>query len=72
MKENEIKFLIILRCGHCKRFMPIYEELGEKYRNNSDVVIAKIDSTVNELEDIKIQNVPTIKYVKKKTSFSYA
>jgi protein disulfide-isomerase A1 len=52
--------------------MPIYEELGEKYRNNSDVVIAKIDSTVNELEDIKIQNVPTIKYVKKKTSFSYA
>jgi len=72
IKENQTKILIILRCGHCKQLKPIYEELGEKYRNNSDVVIAKIDSTVNELEDIKIQNVPTIKYVKKKTSFSYA
>jgi thiol-disulfide isomerase/thioredoxin len=66
IKENQTKILIILRCGHCKQLKPIYEELGEKYRNNSDVIIATMDATANELEDISFQHFPTIKYVKKK------
>ncbi|CAF2578489.1 unnamed protein product [Rotaria sp. Silwood2] len=48
-------------CGHCKQLTPIYEQLGEQYKDNADVVVAKMDSTVNELEDIKIQSFPTIK-----------
>jgi len=52
-------------CGHCKQLAPIYEQLGEKYADSETVVIAKIDSTANELEHTKIQSFPTIKLFKK-------
>ena len=48
-------------CGHCKQLAPIYDQLGKHFEGDSNVVIAKMDSTANELEDIKIQSFPTIK-----------
>jgi len=54
-------------CGHCKKLAPIYDELGEKYKGNPDVVIAKMDATANDLppnSPITITGFPTIKLFK--------
>jgi protein disulfide-isomerase A1 len=49
-------------CGHCKSLAPIYEELAQSLKHNTNLVIAKMDSTANEVESVSIQGFPTIKF----------
>ena len=51
-------------CGHCKAQHPIYEELAKAYKDDKEVLIAKIDATANEVEGINIRGFPTLKFFK--------
>jgi len=48
-------------CGHCKRLQPVWKDLALKMKlNDHKVVIAKIDSTANEIPGISIRGYPTM------------
>jgi len=49
-------------CGHCKKLAPIYDELAANLKHNTNLVIAKMDSTANEVETVSVQGFPTIKF----------
>ena len=50
-------------CGHCKALHPKYEEVAKKLKEkNPKLVMAKIDATENEVENINISGFPTIKF----------
>jgi len=52
-------------CGHCKKLAPIWDDLGEAYKDIPDLVIAKFDATENEADGVDIRGYPTLKWYPK-------
>ena len=54
------------RCGHCKSLAPIWDQLGDKYKKHDQVVIAKMDSTANEIDvdNVSVKGFPTLYFFK--------
>jgi len=49
-------------CGHCKKLTPIYDEVAKNLKHNKHLIIAKVDATANEVEQVSIKGFPTIKF----------
>lgn len=53
-------------CGHCKELKPIWEEVGEFYKAEEDIVIGSVDCTKEENKDMcmefHVKSFPTIRY----------
>ncbi|CAA3013593.1 disulfide-isomerase-like [Olea europaea subsp. europaea] len=49
-------------CGHCKQLAPILEEVAISFENDADVLIAKLDATVNDVpvDTFDVQGYPTL------------
>ena len=48
------------RCGHCKAMAPTYRKLAKRFRPVDSVVIAKMDGTGNEHENVTVEGYPSI------------
>ncbi|KAK1407753.1 hypothetical protein QVD17_39379 [Tagetes erecta] len=49
-------------CGHCKKLSPILDKVAASFAKDTDVVIAKIDATANDIvhEGFEIKGYPTL------------
>lgn len=65
---NNDKFVLLESyapwCGHCKQLDPTYKELAEYLADVNDLVIAKMDATLNEHPSLTIRGFPTINFYK--------
>jgi len=48
-------------CGHCKELAPRYEALAAKLQHATKLVIAKVNSEENEMQDVVVEGFPTIR-----------
>lgn len=54
-------------CGHCKQLAPVYEQLGQTYKNEPDCVVARVDADGHRDLGSRydVSGFPTIKFFPK-------
>lgn len=57
-------------CGHCKKLAPIFDDLGDKLKNE-DVAIVKMDATANDVpSSFDVRGFPTLYWAPKNSKDS--
>jgi len=51
-------------CRTCKAMKPVWEKLGALYKNEPNIIIAKMDATKNEAKHVRITHYPTVYFYK--------
>lgn len=49
-------------CGHCKKLAPAWDQLGEEFSGDANIVVAKMDGTLNEVDGLEASGFPTLKF----------
>ena len=60
-------------CGHCKRLMPLWKQLQNKYKEDSETKVKQLNADENEQEaqDQEIEGFPTIILFKDGKKYTY-
>ena len=59
--KDVLVYFLSSKCKECKEFEPELEKLAKKLKkNNSKLVIATMDATLNDVDDLNINDFPTI------------
>merc|ERR1712032_563523 len=51
-------------CGHCKTIAPKWDELGEKFLEDDDIIISSFDADSNDVpEGFEVKGFPTLYFL---------
>lgn len=58
-------------CGHCKKFMPVWNQFKDKYMPILDIREVNADEEKDKLEALGIRGFPTVLFLDGKKKHSY-
>ena len=59
--KDVLVYFVSPKCKQCQEFEPELEKLAKKIKKiNNKILIAKIDATLNDVDDLQIHTFPTI------------